>query len=107
MSTRPQQAAFVPTARAPREPVGKTNLYNNFMPPPYAFGSPEFDEAVHAAGRQAFEEARAAGLPVFYRDAAGMKIMEQAGRRFEIRWLPDSPSGELYEIVRELTAHAA
>jgi hypothetical protein len=30
----------------------------------YDFGSAEFDEAVRAAGRQAFEEALAAGLPV-------------------------------------------
>jgi hypothetical protein len=29
------------------------------------------------------------------------------GRRFEIRWLPGSPSGENYEIIREFTAYAA
>jgi hypothetical protein len=29
------------------------------------------------------------------------------GQRFEIRWLPGAPSGENYEITRELTAHAA
>jgi len=34
--------------------------------------------------------------------------MERAdGRRFEIRWLPGAPSGENYEIIRELAAHAA
>jgi hypothetical protein len=34
--------------------------------------------------------------------------MERAdGRRFEIRWLPGAPSGENYEIIRELTAYAA
>jgi hypothetical protein len=29
------------------------------------------------------------------------------GRRFEIRWIPGAPSGENYEVIRELTAHAA
>jgi hypothetical protein len=29
------------------------------------------------------------------------------GRKFEIRWLPDRPAGENYEIVRKVTAHAA
>ena len=29
------------------------------------------------------------------------------GRRFEIRWVPEAPSGENYEVIRELTAHAA
>jgi hypothetical protein len=34
--------------------------------------------------------------------------MERAdGRRFEIRWLPGAPSGESYEIIRELRAYAA
>jgi hypothetical protein len=34
--------------------------------------------------------------------------MERAdGRKFEIRWLPGAPSGKNYEVVRELTAHAA
>ena len=26
---------------------------------------------------------------------------------FEIRWVPGAPSGENYEVIRELTAHAA
>ena len=74
----------------------------------YDFGSAQFDEAVRAAGRQAFFEALAAGLPVFYLDADGLNVMEYAdGRKFEIRWLPGAPSGENYEIIRELTAHAA
>jgi hypothetical protein len=72
------------------------------------FRSTEFDDAVRAAGRKAFEETLAAGLPVFYLDACGLNVMEYGdGRRFEIRWLPGAPSGENYEIIRELTAHAA
>jgi hypothetical protein len=74
----------------------------------YDFGSAVFNDAVQAAGRKAFSEALAAGLAVFYLDAAGINVMERAdGRKFEIRWLPGAPSGENYEIVRELTAHAA
>jgi hypothetical protein len=63
---------------------------------------------VRAAGRNAFEETLAAGLPVFYIDGEGLNVMERAdGRRFEIRWLPGARSGENYGIIRELTAHAA
>ena len=78
------------------------------MPVAYDFGSTEFDDAVRAAGRRAFAETLADGLPVFYVDADGLNAMERGdGRRFEIRWLPVAPSGENFEIVRELTAHAA
>ena len=63
------------------------------MPVAYDFGSAQFDDAVRDAGRKAFAETLAAGLPVFYID--------------EIRWLPGAPSGENYEVIRELTAHAA
>ena len=78
------------------------------MPVAYDFGSKEFDEAVRAAGHQAFLETLAAGLPVFYRDDDGLNVMRcPDGRRFEIRWLPGAPSGENYEIIRELTAYAA
>jgi hypothetical protein len=74
----------------------------------YDFRSTQFDDAARAAGRRAFDEALAAGLPVFYIDGAGLNVMERAdGRRFEIRWLPGAPSGENYEIIRQLTAHAA
>ena len=77
------------------------------MPVAYDFGSKEFDEAVRAAGHQAFLETLAAGLPVFYLDD-GLNVMEcPDGRRFEIRWIPGAPSGENYEVIRELTAHAA
>jgi hypothetical protein len=77
------------------------------MPVAYDFGSKEFDEAVRAAGHQAFLETLAAGLPVFYLDD-GLNVMQcPDGRRFEIRWVPGAPSGENYEVVRELTAHAA
>jgi hypothetical protein len=77
------------------------------MPVAYDFGSKEFDEAVRAAGHQAFLETLAAGLPVFYLDD-GLNVMEcPDGRRFEIRWIPGAPSGENYAVIRELTAHAA
>ena len=66
-----------------------------------------FDEAVRAAGHQAFLETLAAGLPVFYLDD-GLNVMQcPDGRRFEIRWIPGAPSGENYAVIRELTAHAA
>ena len=78
------------------------------MPVVYDFGSAEFDDAVRAATRNAFADTLAAGLPVFYIDGDGLNVMERAdGRRFEIRWLPGAPSGENYEITRELTARAA
>jgi hypothetical protein len=68
----------------------------------------EFDGAVRAAGRKAFDEALASGIPVFYIDADGVNVMERHdGRKFEVRWLPGAPSGENYEVVRELTAHAS
>ncbi len=74
----------------------------------YEFASKEFDDAVRAAGRKAFEESLAAGLPVFYLDDEGLNVMEQPdGRRFEIRWIPGAPSGENYEILRELKQRAA
>ena len=72
------------------------------------FRSIRFDDRVRAACRRAFTEALAGGLPVFFIDGEGLNVMQRAdGRRFEIRWLPGAPSGENYEIVRELTAHAA
>jgi hypothetical protein len=78
------------------------------MPVAYDFGSKEFDEAVRAASHQAFLETLAAGLPVFYLDDDGLEVMQCSdGRRFEIRWIPGAPSGENYEVIRELTAHAA
>jgi hypothetical protein len=78
------------------------------MPVAYDFGSKEFDEAVRDAGHQAFLDTLAAGLPVFYRDADGLNVMQcPDGQKFEIRWIPGAPSGKNYEVVRELTAHAA
>jgi hypothetical protein len=78
------------------------------MPVAYDFGTKEFDEAVRAAGHQAFLDTLAAGLPVFYRDDDGLNVMQYPdGRRFEIRWIPGAPSGENYEVIRELRAHAA
>ena len=74
----------------------------------YDFSSTQFDDAACAAGRKAFAETLAAGLSVFYIDGEGLNVMERAdGCRFEIRWLPGAPSGENYQIIRELTAHAA
>jgi hypothetical protein len=74
---------------------------------PYEFGSKEFDDAVRASGRKAFLETLAAGFPVFYL-SDGLNVMEQPdGRRFEIRWRPGFPSGENYEVVREITARVA
>jgi hypothetical protein len=78
------------------------------MPVAYDFSSTQFDDAVRAACRKAFEETLAAGLDVFYIDGEGLNVMERAdGRRFEIRWLAGAPSGANYEIIRELAAHAA
>jgi hypothetical protein len=78
------------------------------MPVVYDLGSTQFDDAVQAACRKAFADTLTAGLAVFYIDCEGLNVMERAdGRRFEIRWLPGAPSGENYEVVRELTAHAA
>ena len=75
---------------------------------PYEFDSPEFDSAVASSGRKAFEEALAAGRPVFYVDDEDINTMEcPDGRRYEIRWIPGAASGENYEIVRELKARAA
>jgi hypothetical protein len=74
----------------------------------YDFGSAEFHDAARAAGRKAFSDTLAAGLAVFYLDANGIDVMQRSdGRRFEIRWLPGATSGENFEILRELTAHAA
>ena len=74
----------------------------------YEFASKEFDDAVRAAGRRAFDETLAAGLSVFYLDDEGLDVMEQAdGRRFEIRWIPGAPSGENFEILREIKKRAA
>lgn len=74
----------------------------------YDFGSKQFDDAVRAACHEAFVQTLAAGLAVFYIDGKGLNVMEHPdGRRFEIRWLTGAPSGENYEIIRELAAHAA
>ena len=73
------------------------------MPVQHRFASSEFDEAVRAAGRRAFDATLAAGLPVFYLDREGLNVMEQPdGRKFEIRWIPGAPSGSNYEVIREL-----
>jgi hypothetical protein len=77
------------------------------MPVQYHFASAEFDEAVSAAGRRAFDATLAAGLPVFYLDREGLNVMEQpGGRKFEIRWIPGAPSGSNFEVLCELKPHA-
>jgi hypothetical protein len=77
------------------------------MPVQHNFESSEFDEAVAAAGRRAFDATLAAGLPVFYLDRDGLNLMQQPdGRKFEIRWIPGAPSGSNYEVIRELTPPA-
>lgn len=74
----------------------------------YDFGSAQFDDAVRKARHNAFTATLEAGFPVFFVDGKGRNVMERSdGQRFEIRWLPGCPSGENYEICRELTAHAA
>jgi hypothetical protein len=73
------------------------------MPSQVSFASTEFDEAVRASGRRAFDATLAAGLPVFYLDREGLNVMQQPdGRRVEIRWIPGAPSGSNYEVIREL-----
>jgi hypothetical protein len=73
------------------------------VPVQHSFASSEFDEAVRAAGRRAFDATLAAGLPVFYLDREGLNVMEQLdGRKFEICWIPGAPSGSNYEVIREL-----
>lgn len=74
------------------------------MPVVYDFGSTQFDDAIRTATRWTFDETLAVGLPAFYIDGNGLNVMERAdGRKFAIRWLPGAPSGENYEVVRELT----
>jgi hypothetical protein len=74
----------------------------------HEFASTDFDMAAYRAGRSAFQEMLALGLPVFYVDTEGVNVMEAPdGRRFEIRWLIGGPPEANYEIVRELKARAA
>lgn len=103
MATAAKDAVVPPKAKN----VKTYGVYNLSMAA-YDFASKEFDDAVRAAGRRAFEETLAAGLSVFYLDDEGLDVMEQPdGRRFEIRWIPGAPSGENYEILREVKQRAA
>lgn len=52
--------------------------------PFHKFGSPEFHAAAYEAGRKAFEESLAAGLPVFYLHDDGREVMQPDGRGFEL-----------------------
>jgi hypothetical protein len=71
--------------------------------------SQEFTQQAAAAWALGRKEALAHGVAVFYRDMeSGLEVMEQPdGRRFEIRFKPGAGRGKNYEVIRELTAHAA
>ncbi|MGA7239310.1 MAG: hypothetical protein WBY44_26745 [Bryobacteraceae bacterium] len=71
--------------------------------------SDEFAAQAAAAGDRARLDALAHGVPVFYRDPhTKLEIMEHPdGRRFEIRYVPNAPSEQNYEIIREIAAPAA
>ena len=71
--------------------------------------SPEFTREAEAAWDRARNQALVRGVSVFYRnDASGIEIMEQPdGRLFEIRFIPGSPRGQNFEIIRELARSAA
>jgi len=57
-----------------------------------------------AAGESARLDALARGVPVFYRDPeTKLEIMEHPdGRRFEIRYNPNAPGEQNYEVIREI-----
>ena len=68
----------------------------------------EYVVDVKAAVKLALQEALRAGVPLFYRDASGINMMEQPdGRKFEIRYIPGAPADRNYEILRELSLVAA
>lgn len=71
--------------------------------------SEEFARKAAAAGDRARLELLSRGLPVFYEDPkTGLDVMEQPdGRRFEIRYIPNSPGPNNYQIVREIVSPAA
>ncbi len=105
---RSRKPGLSPTVASNRVWLEPSGVYHKSRPLLTIFGSAGFDEAVRAAGRKAFVEALASGVPVFYVDADGLNVMERAeSRKFEIRWLPGAPSGENFEIICELTANAA
>lgn len=71
--------------------------------------SDEFAAQAFEAGNRARLDLLARGIPVFYRDSVSkLEIMERPdGRRFEIRYIPNSPGEQNYEIIREIVAPAA
>jgi hypothetical protein len=71
--------------------------------------SDEFAVQAAAAGESARLEALARGVPVFYEDPqSGLDVMELPdGRRFEIRFIPNAPGEQNYDVVREIAAPAA
>ncbi len=70
--------------------------------------SDEFAAQAAAAGDRARLDALAR-VPVFYEDPqSGLDVMEQPdGRRFEIRFIPNAPGEQNYEVIREIAATAA
>ncbi len=63
----------------------------------------DLEASIIAATQQARLDTLTAGVPVFYRDADGLNIMEEPdGRKFEIRLIPGAPRERIFEIVREL-----
>jgi hypothetical protein len=68
----------------------------------------DLEASIIAATQQARLDTLAAGVPVFYRDADGLNIMEEPdGRKFEIRLIPGAPRERIFEIVRELVPATA
>jgi hypothetical protein len=71
--------------------------------------SDEAARAAAAAWDRAREEALERGVAVSYRDhLTGIETLHQPdGRRFEIRFIAGAPSGQNFEILRELSpAHS-
>lgn len=74
-----------------------------------SYFTPEFINAIIAAGARPRLEMLKAGIPVFYLDwERNLDIMEQPdGRKFEICVIPGAPRETNYRVIRELDAAAA
>ncbi len=62
-------------------PESLERRYSSVMAAAYDFENDEFNNAVVAAGRRAFDEALAAGVPVFYLDDDGLNMKECPAER--------------------------
>ena len=71
--------------------------------------SKEFTRRAEAAWMEARATALSKGFSVFYFESdTGLEVMEQPnGRKFEIRFIARAPRGQNYEVIREISAHAA